>query len=594
MRRYRLAALVLALTFWGGSPGTAQELSEGGGLDETSQHLSSGEDFAPIDEGHRVDHGDEGAGGRWATPLGWAALVVGVLVFAMLLLALPIALLPVGPGGGLFLLALLVRIVAPDHIYNWYSIPPGQTPADAFGSIAPAFICAQEVLLLILPHTVALFDAVALLVTVASALHAPLVYRLARTIGLSGAAAGFAGGIMALWPVLVLMGTSDAQHPIAMTFWLVGAVALFMHRTLPSALLLGVTAILIVATRFEAALWPLAWLPLLFLHQKPDRAALVRGLTIIGCVGASAPFLSHLAEHVDSGVQVLGYLWTPIYVVQGLTQFHLLYQIMNLGFVLGVVMGLYRAPRRTLVVLAAIAILSSPNLLGGKVPGNPMTVRYYLPITALLALLMSFVVEHAWRVTRGVVPGLLVLGLVTSMALDARLVFAEQGQFVYRREFTFLRTAAGEAEGSARLCLIDPRVNHRWPGEHKDFDTSFSAGGDGMDRYMGISQSVLLLPDDRVVERGCDIYYESSVCFLAPIPVSGNPDAPQDILRVKQLCQNIRRKLEPRPIARVDVYGVSFTIPFEGPRVPLSLYRVKKGRGTDEALTNPQARFGGR
>jgi len=504
----------------------------------------------------------------------------------VLLFSLPVALraAPLAPGIGLLILAFLVRVAAPNHIYNWYSIHPGQVPAEAFDSIAPAFVCVQELLLLILPKSVALFDAVALLVTVASAFHAPLVYRLARELGLSEVAAGFAGGVMALWPVLVLMGASDAQHPIALTFWLMGAVALFGHRTAPSALLLAMTSILIIATRFEAVLWPLAWLPLLFLRGDREKSGIwVRGLTIFVCVAASLPFLGELTRNVESGIQVLAYLRTPVYVVQGLTQFRPLYLLINLVVALGIGVGLCRTPRRTLVVLAMLAILSSPNLLSGKVPGDPLTVRYYLPVTVMLVLAMGFLVEHTRTFARGVGPGLLLLSLVVTMAYDAHRVFGEEEQFVYRREFNFLRNTAAAAEEGARLCMIDPRLNHSWPGEHRDLDTSFSPVGDGMDRYMGIRASLHPLHDDALIATGCDLYFESSICFLVPIAVSGKPKAPQDISKTRELCERIHRNLEPRPLEQIDVNGVTFTIPFERPRIPLRVYRVKGKKRREES-----------
>ncbi len=477
---------------------------------------------------------------------------------------------------GLFVLALAARILAGNRIFNWYSLTDGSLAGYDLHGFAPAAEGLAGLFSAILPVSTAVFPFVCGVMILAGALSAPFSALLAFRLRLpeESPLTGWAlGGIVALWPRLVELGASDAQHALALLFWLVGA--LFWaegqkgRRTqvAPAAAF----AFGVVLLRVETVPWLLAW-PLFF---PPQERRVRFSPLILGLPAALG--LSRLFHASDSGIEF--HFKNFLLASQDLWLTFSSTEAGQWTLAALSLVGLLLLPaadfRRGGRILAVLAALSLPALLSAMSPNQPLVLRYFLALLWvdlwLSARGLSELVRPLKR-EKIVLPGLFLV-LCLGAAAEWGPVFHADNRPAFRAEFDFLRTSLAEVPENTTVCMLDPGGIHLWPGRHEDFDTSFSPRTN-QGRYMGTAARFRVLKDRREDDSSCDYYYESSACRLLP---DGLPDpVAADIRRFREECDFWRRRLDGPAVAERSVPAASWNLPFETSRISLRLSQAAR------------------
>jgi hypothetical protein len=192
-------------------------------------------------------------------------------------------------------------------------------------------------------------------------------------------------------------------------------------------------------------------------------------------------------------------------------------------------------------------------------------MRYFLPLGYVLLVFCAVsLVAMGDLLTpeRRLAP---VLGAVLLSASEARAWLASDAQYTFRHEVPFLRAAMARLPPNTTVCLLDPAMNHDWPGSHKDIDTAWSPRGGG--RYYGMERRLVVVAEPREGSL-CDYYYEGATCALDPM-------LGEDGVRFRQVCDAWHERVENPPIATEERQPVSFGAWLGPGPVHLSLYRLR-------------------
>jgi hypothetical protein len=455
----------------------------------------------------------------------------------------------------------VARLATPPFVFNWYSFTE-ESPARVV-DVAPGFVGLERVLGHLWPSGVPMTEVVAF-VGVSGGLSAGLAVLLAGTLALPRRTALVAGLLMALWPALVRMGASDAQHPIALTVWLAFCLvwARARERGGGRVALLLVVGALLPLVRVET----LGWIPAAVVLLPPRRRTPLASWLVLVVVGIAAAALTLPVRQIGASMEgsILDWVLSPLTTSRGMSVAPLVLGALGaLGLTVLAVANRGLAAR----LLACALVVALPALVSGKLPANPLTLRYFLP--AALVLLVFCAAGLSWlgdllAPARWLAP---VLGVLLLSAAEAPAWISPDAQYTFRHEVPFLRAAMSRLPGGSAVCMLDPGMND-WPGPHHDIDTAWSPRGGG--RYYGM-ESRLVVVAEPGQDVPCDYYYEGVTCALDP----ADPVVGEDAARFRQLCDAWHERIEGPPIATEDRKPIHYgTWLLPGP-VHLSLYRVR-------------------
>jgi len=470
-----------------------------------------------------------------------------------------------------FVSALVLRLLVAPIIANWYSILPTESYKQHWEYVAPLWGPLLRGLGALLPASIAPLELAAGLSALSGAALAALGPRLSRVFGASKAEAWVFAVLLAVWPAGVLLGASDAQHPTALFFWAVGLLAFgeaVRGRTdyfLPSLL----AAAIMVGLRTETAFWLLLW-PLLEMPKRPDlKTILFSGLLIAGFGAVAFVLKEQFSNFLE--LKWMVFLSSPLMIFGGLCES----MPCALFLALALIVGLVFSPGKRLSLLFALLVAALPALFTGIAPDNGLSLRYFLPL-GLFALFLSLrgFFASSQRLP-ALAPAFFALALLL-LVTEAMNSFPAEKHLSFRNEAAFLREQGRNLEGV--VCLLDPGEVREWPGNHKDFDTSYSPRvPEEAGAYLGLALRFRPLtenPETSLFPAECTYYYEGSACFLANTELE--PEG-RDIRRFRSLCEQWRTKLTAPPVAETLLRARSASrLAFESPNLSVKLFPITR------------------
>ena len=487
-------------------------------------------------------------------------------------------------------------------VANWYSnnLPAvgGLLEADDRNGVAGFFL--QAVIRAVLPWTDRTLFGLNL---VLHAVAGGVFYLAFRELLIRRDVALLALVLWALLPLPLRIGWSDAQHvQVELLFALLLLVWLRAQqsRCWPERMLAPLLAALLPFVRPEALL--LAPLPLLFGVFVGDRPRVRRALDALAyCVLlalSAAAFFQLFVQHYDQPAPQLAAAIGALFDPHGYGELFHQFFFINSGrpnwfplpatvlLLIGVVTIAVRQPARLAALLAAFCV---PQLLLGRLFNveGMVSARYFLPLMALLALVMADGVaaladglrcliarytdarSAAWAARAATV-----LGALTVLAASLPLY---RYDYTFQEEYRFLRDALAMLPANARVLHLPAREDDQI---HNDPDCCLDPGGSPLALAFPFAHFEPVPLDRRDLPEAVDghtYYYEGALCRLAPTPYSEgrNPGLSRTL---RDLCAALAGdpRLDVIASARVSSNGVW---PFLEPGdVPLRLYRIRSDR----------------
>ncbi len=507
----------------------------------------------------------------WARALGGvavllvhAALVILLAVTAFARKAADVRAWLVAPLA-VSVLGWCARLATTPVVFNWYSITP-ESPSGIV-LLGQGFVGLEE-LFQRMPFAGADVDHVFAFVRFSGALGCGLAVLVAERLGIRRRDAVLVGVLMALSPALVRMGASDAPHPVALTLWMAFCLAWERARTGGARVVVAwmLVGALLPWVRAETWIWLLAAVVLFPPRRDTSRAAwLALGVSCLSALLVALPSL-RTAQELRGG-SLLAWVSLPVNACSGLSRA----PVVLACLVLAGLVVLARSDR-SLAVRWGLAVLAigAPVLASGHTDINALTLRYYLPLAFLVMVAVVVALSALGDV---LAPRLAVAPLIAATLLctaEARGWLATDRQYVFRHEVDFLRSTIARLPSDARVCMLDPAMNHDWPGTHVDFDSAWSPRGGA--KYVGLEGRLVTVAGDMPDFGQCNHYYETAACFFEPKDARTG----DDVDHVQRICAAWRAHVEPEPLAEVWASPVFQGTPFAVERVPLRLFRVRR------------------
>ncbi len=485
-------------------------------------------------------------------------------------------------GLALFTLALLMRLLVPPSLSNWY------TPVLAVDEVAKVdrygsgHLALQTLLRSVLPWgDRVLFGANQVL----GAAMVPLWLVVLRQRAFDLRTATLAAGLLAVLPLHVRLTNSASEHVLAAFLWLatlavwqsavrtrartrMGALGLL---ALALALLSGLTRVDATAPLATIAGWtlladrietPLPW------PRRTIAALLWTGvwLLVLACVlplvqvavAEQGTPIPHWADRLQALHDFLPGMSRLLFQAPGWIG-----PLVGSAMLIGLLVGLRHRP---LLTLLAIATFLSIPLGIGKSPYDFIMMRYYLPLLPLLTLFAALALAPLAR-RRWVTPVVLLAVVLVAWP-------AWQVRYTFQDEFDWLREQLKRQPANCTIAQIGVSRSRTLP---RDVDccldlTRCPLVAELPGRTFVLTDSAQEL---QAVPGACRLYYEGSVCSLQATDDAQLLNS-EEGKWFKRACADVRQTPGLIPIAQAVMSPTSHTNAFSGKPVTVQLFRVER------------------
>jgi hypothetical protein len=454
-----------------------------------------------------------------------------------------------------FGVGLLARFAVEPSLGNWYGafLPVEGWGDQRFGATAALVQASVRALL---PWTVELAFG---LFRVVGALAVPLTILLVRRLGGSLAAAAIAGLLIALEPIPVRLSASSSEHVIAASLalaaWLCWQTTASERGWAPRVLALALAG-LAVLTRVDCLpqllvlpvmtlvgqplVEPAAWLPLR--RRLVDALAFMLGLAAIGVFAWLRVVLpsNHPGPNAAGITDTIDLLFVQFWVIAAAPPHWLTWSglvIAALGCV--ALVALERA-RLLAAIGLALPLMFVP--LGRNLAHDGLTgARYFVLLMPLLGVLAAASVE--WITCWIPSERRRAVGLAGALGFaGVELLAARSGwrhEYTFQAEYRVLAAALAERGAALEGCTLW-FVRPRQPTGEPDLDCCLWPASSPL-QLVAPGLRMRPMPSGREPSDadGCQLYYEGSVCALAPELVDQSPQASARIL---EQCEALRRR----------------------------------------------------
>lgn len=456
-----------------------------------------------------------------------------------------------------FGVALLARFAVEASLGNWYGafLPVEGWGEQRFGATAALVQAGVRALL---PWTVELAFG---LFRVVGALAVPLTILLVRRLGGSLAAGALAGLLVALEPIPVRLSASSSEHVIAASLalaaWLSWQTTASERSWAPRVLALALAGLavltradclpqLVVLPLFTVLGQPLverereAWLPLR--RRLGDALACLLVLAAIGAYAWLRVVVpsNHPGPAPEAIAGTADLLFVQFWVIASEPPHWLTWSglaVAGLGCV-----ALVALERPRLLACVGLALVAMFVPLGRNLSHDGLTgARYFvllMPLLGLLAAATGEWVTHWLPTGKRRVLGLAgVLGFAVVELLAARSGWRHQ--YTFQAEYRVLAAALAERADALEGCTLW-FVRPRQPTGEPDLDCCLWPASSPLQLIApGLRFRAMPSGHEPSDADGCQLYYEGSVCALAPDLVEQSPQATSRIL---EQCDAMRRR----------------------------------------------------